>query len=83
METLRPIPLRTFWQMLDQFDWYYAFSDDSVVFREGHNAESRLYALSAQSPEHRALFEAFHRHMFSGPAWETEQAPKPPKPEVP
>lgn len=73
--------LARYWDMLREHDWYWEFSDDPSVARRGREAEARLMAGMRLSPEHKMLWAAWHRHMFSGEPWGTERAPEPPRPE--
>lgn len=72
--------LAKYWEMLNQHDWYYSYSDDGSVYRRGSEAEAKLLAIAKKSPEHQALFDGFRHHHFSGGPWNTEKAPKPEKP---
>lgn len=72
--------LREFYRQLDSFDWHYEFSDVYSIWLAGNRRLAELSKISRESPRHRTLFDAWERHMFSGPAWETEKAPKPEEP---
>ncbi len=74
------ISLLEFYKKLESHDWFYSYSDDHSAWRCGDAAESKLQLLAKQSPEHQALFNGFKKHMFSGPSWGTEKAPKPEQP---
>lgn len=78
-----PMTLAQFYEALLHHDWYFAFSDDAGVCRAGEHAEKKLELIATQSPEHRALYDGFTRHYFSGPAWKTEQTPLPARPVAP
>lgn len=70
-----------FYDMLEQHDWYYAFSDDHRVWKAGNANLAKIQNIVRESAEHAALYSGFHNHYFSGPAWSTEQSPKPERPE--
>lgn len=74
------ISLADFYDKLDRADWYYVFSDDGSVYRAGEHELATLEAMAEQSPEHRALFDGFRKHFFTGRAWNNEQVPKPDRP---
>ena len=73
--------LKQYWELLNKHDWYYNFSDDSRAYRKGYEADTELRSYKSESPAHAKLFEDFHTHNFSGKPWDTEQKPKPKKPE--
>lgn len=72
--------LNEYWDKLNCHDWYYQFSDDHRIWRNGETVNKQLAAIANQSPEHMALWDGFSKWAFSGPAWDTEKAPKPEKP---
>jgi len=72
--------LQEFYDALASFDWYYEMSDDHSVWTAGVRRSDELRAIAKQSPEHQALYEAWGKHMYTGPAWENERAPKPERP---
>lgn len=75
-----PMTLADYYDRLDGFDWYYAYSDDGGVYRAGERAMKALKIVAEQSPEHKALYDGFSAHYFSGKPWGTEKAPKPERP---
>lgn len=74
------ISLTDYWNRLNGHDWYYDFSDDHRVWKEGHAVQKELEGIARQSPDHKALYEGFGSHHFSGPSWGTPKTPKPPRP---
>lgn len=74
------VTLKEYYKMLKEHDWYFDWSDDGRVWEKGRAAHSRLAAMSTQSPEHKALWEGFKSHKFTGKPWNTEQAPMPEEP---
>lgn len=75
------LTLAQYWDELNKHDWYYAFSDDGLVYSRGSANEGRLKALAKQSPAHQQLFNDFYDHHFSGASWNTKKHPRPPRPE--
>lgn len=75
------ISIQDFYQLLDDHDWYYQFSDDDRVYRRGAASMIGLMNIAANNgPEYKALLEAFNMHYFSGKPWKTPKAPKPDMP---
>lgn len=72
--------LGEYYDELEKHDWFYDYSDDHSVWRRGQAARNKLSSIASQSPEHKALWDGFNKHVFSGPNWGTEKAPKPEKP---
>lgn len=54
-----PVKLKDFYQRLNTFDWTYEMSDDHGVWQRGRAAQGELEAIAKQSPEHKALWDAF------------------------
>lgn len=75
-----PIDLRSFWDMCNQHDWGYEFSDDDGLFKQGKAEHMRLYDISKCSPQHHEMFRGFQLHKFSGVSWKTDGHPKPERP---
>lgn len=73
--------LADYWDQLNRFDWYYEMTDDFSVWRRGTTRWDELRKISQESPEHMVLFNGFYKHMFTGPAWNNEQVPKPSRPQ--
>lgn len=73
----RNMDLKEYFQSLMGFDWYYAFSDDGRVWRAGEARGAELKRISNTSPTHKAMWEAWSNHMFSGEPWKTKQTPEP------
>ncbi len=58
------------------FDWFYEFSDDHKVWVRGNRELSQLK--SRITSERRSLiYEAWCRHMFSGPNFGKDVVPRP------
>lgn len=81
--------LSEYYDMLEAFDWYFEWSDDINVRRQGRLAADVLIAAATQSSEHEALFKAYWEHKL-GPSGATPTnatgpglTPKVPKPKRP
>ena len=75
--------LQEYYDMLEKHDWYYEFSDDSFVYFKGKSNRDELLRISQKEPlfpKAFRLFQSYQIHMFSGPPWGTEKAPKPERP---
>lgn len=60
--------VRKYWTMCRLHDWYYKYSDDPSVFREGAESEADLLRLAWDKPDLTAMYEAWADHVFgSGP----------------
>lgn len=66
---------RKFWTMCRLHDWFYQWSDDPGVYRAGRDSLETLEMYAAKSPEHRAIYDAWHAHYF-------ESGPKPVEPKM-
>lgn len=69
------VSLRGYWQMLRQHDWTHGYSDDSSVYQAGRDNQRKLAEITAQSPDHAALFKAMER-------WGWKQGELPQQPEA-
>ena len=49
--------LGDYFEMIDNFDSYYAYSDDNTVWRAGVNTEKKIEEARKQSPEHQKLYD--------------------------
>ena len=65
--------LNEFYTKLGYHDWYYQYSDDHRVWRNGQENFETLKMVSRESPEHTKLFEDYVQYVFCDA----------PKPEVP
>lgn len=57
--------LSEFYTKLGYHDWFYQYSDDHRVWRNGQDNYDRLVEISKESPEHRQLFEDYAAYVFS------------------
>lgn len=60
--------VRKFWTMCRIHDWYYSYSDDPGVYREGAESEADLARIAAKSPELMDMYQAWRDHMFGSAA---------------
>ena len=65
--------LNEFYTVLANHDWYYQYSDDHRVWRNGQSNFDRIRMLSKESPEHTKLLEEYSSYVF-------RDADKPAKP---
>jgi len=72
--------LQNFYDKCQSFDWYFDWSDDGSVWDRGQKNYSLLKIEAASSPEKKSIFDLWHLHMFSGPSFGTEKAPRPARP---
>jgi hypothetical protein len=73
--------LTDYYDALSKADWTYEYSDDHRKWQQGRAAMATLKARANYSPEHKLLFDGFHAHVFSGPAFGSEQKPIPERPD--
>lgn len=73
--------LNDYWDMLNTHDWYWRFSDDNRWYNAGNFQENKLRAIAEKSLAHKVMFERFSNHYWTGKPWNTEQTPKPERPE--
>lgn len=74
------IELQEFYDKLERFDWYYEWSDDGKVYRKGQEEARKLSREASGDPGKLDLYKAFKEYVSSGPAFNTEQKPKPERP---
>lgn len=61
-----PLSIQSFYDDLVHHDWYYEYSDDGRVWRQGRADKERLEAeAKAGGVEYEALYQGFARHYFS------------------
>ena len=63
-------------KLLRGHDWYYNYSDDGRVWRAGESVQSQIVRLSKTSEDHFTLYDAWSKHYFSGPSFDTEKFTK-------
>lgn len=72
--------LPQYWDLLDQHDWFWDFSEDQFYWHRGRAQNARLLKIAEKGgPEYQAMYDGFHAfHFFYGPK---EQRPgKPARP---
>lgn len=67
--------LAEFFKELAKHDWYYAFSDDRLIYRRGEENQRRLSVLAQQSEMHQKIFDAF-KDYFSDHEDDTRKKPE-------
>lgn len=73
--------LASFWDMLNEHDWYYEFSDSIDVHRKGDQSLTRIKSVATELlGSYYDLYQDFKEHKFSGKVFGTPQKPKPAKP---
>ncbi|MDN7465965.1 hypothetical protein [Burkholderia gladioli] len=73
--------IEQFYDDLDRHDWYFSFSDNSQVYRNGTENVARIEAIVRRlGGDHAALYAAFEKHHFSGEPWSTPKWDKPARP---
>lgn len=75
------ISLPDYWDACDRADWFSDCSDDHRVWARGGGIGT-LEGQSLLSSKHRRIYEGFKAHVYSGPAYKTERAPKPNRPDA-
>jgi hypothetical protein len=68
------------YRALERHDWFYAQSDDPGVYRQGRSNSITLLTAARNLIDGEKLYEAYSKHVFSGPAFGTPKHPKPPMP---
>ena len=66
---------RKYWTMCRTHDWFYPYSDDPGVNRDGKEARAALLTLADLKPELMDVFKAWEDHMFAS-------GPRPPEPKM-
>lgn len=79
--TVTETTLGEFYDLAAGHDWYYEMSDDHSVWLAGERAVNRIREMiQIKGPEWAEIWTGFSKHYYSGPPWNTEQAPKPERP---
>jgi len=72
------ITIREFYKRLEQFDWFYAMSDDYRVYHGGMMERKRIAHIAYEGGDnYLRLFRDYQKHVYTGRPWGTEKAPKP------
>ena len=58
------ITLKEYEKMLQEFDWYYEFSDDYQVVKKGRKKEIKIKALSNKNKEFKDLYNKYYNKHF-------------------
>lgn len=62
-----------YYELLEQHDWTYAYSDDPSVYDQGRLSKNKLISISMRNKDLAKLYNAYSKYIFDGAA-------KPPKP---
>jgi len=73
--------LAELYRELERHDWFFEMSDDPRVYSSGRENQNRLRTAAQFIEGGRDLMSAYSKHVFSGPAFGTAKAPKPPRPD--
>ena len=66
--------LKDYWNQLAQHDWFYEYSDDPRMYREGRDNNHRLMEIAKHDQKYTDLYHAYAKYVFgAGP-----QPPCPP-----
>lgn len=52
---------REYFDSLSCFDWFYEYSDDYAVYKEGITEYGRLFSIGMHNPELKPILEAFDK----------------------
>lgn len=55
---------RKFWTMCRVHDWYYQYSDDSEVYRNGRDSEEELYRIATENPDLQTVLAQWREFHF-------------------
>ncbi len=70
--------LQAFYNELEKHDWFYAWTDDSSVYRRGETAFQALKTKAKSAgPAYAFLMQEYAAHMSSGEPWGTAKKAKP------
>lgn len=58
------IALKDYYQLLEQHDWFYDYSDQHSTWERGHKNQQTLERAAKLSPVHQRLFDEFREHKF-------------------
>lgn len=73
-------PLQQLWDDLRYFDWFHDHSDDPSVRRDGAIREAELRRRAESIEGGLEMFQAWRKHVWTGPSFGTPKAPKPERP---
>jgi len=75
------VTLSEYYDLLEEHDWYYAFSDDMRIYSKGEKQEMYLTGVAQRNGiSFQNLYDAFHHYHFSGQQFGTVKADKPTRP---
>lgn len=56
---------KQYWTMCRLHDWFYGYSDDPEVYREGKEADSGLVSMTYGRPDLADIYNAWRDHVFN------------------
>lgn len=54
--------LLAFYEMCNNHDWFFDFSNSPKVVQKGEALEAKLIRISKQSPAHKRIYDGFYNH---------------------
>lgn len=57
--------VRKYWTMCRVNDWFYAYTDDPEVYRDGKENNDRLVSLTNGRPDLADIYNAWYDHAFN------------------
>lgn len=74
------ISLREYWELLNNHDWFYQWSDDHRVYQKGFRESQELSTLSIHGKDFQDLYQAFNDwHIANVLRQDDVKKPKKPK----
>lgn len=75
---MEKMTLKQFYQILENFDWFYEFADDLRAEKAGAERFKEVGLIAFHNgPAYVDLMKAYRSYVWSGPAWGTVKKPKP------
>jgi hypothetical protein len=60
-----PTPIEEFKQLLKSHDWFFEYSDDMRVWRNGHNEKLQIQRITQLNPDLKALYDEYANWQFN------------------
>lgn len=74
------VSLSEFYDMLENHNWFYEFSDQTSTWVDGDFKHSEIRRMANTSKEHKQLYDNYKRYVFSGEPWGIDKIEKPKRP---
>lgn len=71
------IDIKDFFNKCNHFDWYYLYSKEHFIIDEGNRKRKELLRVAETSKILLKIYNAWHKHYFTGEFWGSRKAPKP------